>query len=150
MREGIGVDIVRRMPTLAEYRALCEAVGWGEVMNFEAAADALPRSLYAVVAQVDGRTVGMGRIVGDGAVFFYLQDVAVRPDHQGRGIGAAILDALVTWVRQNAPERSFLGLFAIKGTEAFYERFGFGAYEHDVGMYQVIRSRGAPPANGGG
>lgn len=149
MQEEIGVEIMRRMPTLVEYRALCEAVRWGEVMNFEAAA-ALPRSLYAVVARANGMTVGMGRIVGDGAVFFYLQDVAVRPEYQGRGIGGEILDALVTWVRQNAPERSFLGLFAIKGTEAFYERFGFGAHEHDVGMYQVIRSCGVPPGTGDG
>jgi len=29
--------------------------------------------------------------------------------------------------------------FAIKETVPFYERFGFAAYDHDVGMYRVIR-----------
>ncbi len=125
---------------MAEYRHLCEAVGWGEVMNFEAARDALPRSLHAVVAVADGKTVGMGRIVGDGAIFFYVQDIAVAPPWQGRGVGAAILSALTTWVRETAPEKAFLGVFAVAGTERFYERFGFAQHAHDVGMYQVVES----------
>jgi GNAT superfamily N-acetyltransferase len=145
--DGGGFEILDRVPTTAEYRALCEAVGWGELINFGAAAAALPRSLHAVVAQADDRAVGMGRIVGDGAIFFYVQDVAVRPGYRGRGIGAAILDALVSWVRRNAAERSFLGLFAVTGTEAFYERFGFGAHAHDIGMYQVIRPNGTSRAS---
>ena len=44
--------IIERVPTIAEYRRLCEAVGWGNVMNFTAAERALPTSLYAVVAEV--------------------------------------------------------------------------------------------------
>ena len=39
-----------RVATLEEYRAICAAVGWGEVMNFSAAPQALRRSLYGVVA----------------------------------------------------------------------------------------------------
>jgi len=102
--------IIERVPTIAEYRRLCEAVG-------------------------------MGRVVGDGAIFFYVQDVAVCPDHQGQGIGADVMSALVGWVRENAPDKAFAGLFAIKGTEPFYERFGFGVHDHDVGMFQVIRDQ---------
>jgi len=83
----------------------------------------------------------MGRVVGDGAIFFYVQDVAVCPDHQGQGIGADVMSALFGWVRENAPDKAFAGLFAIKGTEPFYERFGFGVHDHDVGMFQVIRDQ---------
>ena len=110
-------------------------------MNFDAATEALPRSLFAVVAVADGNTVGMGRIVGDGAIFFYVQDIAVLPQWQGRGVGKAILSALVGWVHENAPEKSFLGVFAVKGTEVFYERFGFAVHSEDIGMFQVIAPR---------
>lgn len=131
--------LITRVPTIHEYTKLCSAVGWGDMMNFEAAELALPRSLHAVVVEADEETVGMGRVVGDGAIFFYIQDVAVLPSWQGLGIGNEILTALVEWVEGHAPDKAFLGLFAIKETVPFYERFGFGAYDHDVGMYRVIR-----------
>jgi len=131
---------VERAPTIEEYKRLCCAVGWGDVMNFSAAEQALPRSVHAVVAEVGGAAVGMGRLVGDGAIFFYVQDVAVHPDWQGQGIGSDILSALVQWVETHAPDKAFLGVFAIKGTEPFYERHGFDVYDHDVGMYQVMCS----------
>lgn len=130
--------LVERKPTAAEYRRLCESVGWGQVMNFDAAAEALPRSLHAVVAYKDGEAVGMGRIVGDGAIFFYIQDVAVDPRFQGQGIGQCILEALIGWVRKHAPEKAFLGLFAASGTLPFYERFGFASHSGLVGVFQVV------------
>ncbi len=139
--------LIERVPTIEEYTRLCRAVGWGEVMNFEAAKLALPRSLHAVVVKADGEVVGMGRVVGDGAIFFYIQDVAVLPKCQGQGIGNDILTALVKWVEAHAPDKSFLGLFAIKETVPFYERFGFAAYDHDVGMYRVIRRDQASPSD---
>ena len=131
-------NLIARTPTIEEYTKLCCAVGWGDIMNFEAATDAIPRSLYAVVVEEDGEAIGTGRIVGDGHIFFYIQDVVVLPDWQGKGIGNMILTALVEWVEANAPDKSFLGLFAIKDTEPFYERFGFAVHEFAVGMYRVV------------
>ncbi|MGC9332605.1 MAG: GNAT family N-acetyltransferase [Anaerolineae bacterium] len=130
--------IVERVATPQEYRHLCTQVGWGEVMNFEAATTALPRSLYGVVAMLDHEVVGMGRIVGDGAIFYYLQDIAVLPDHQGQGIGTRIVDRLVALVKDNAPEKAFFGVFAAEGTRPFYQRFGFDLHPVLTGMFQVV------------
>jgi len=131
--------IVERIATLDEYRHICTAVGWAEVMNFEAAATALPRSFYGVVALLDDQAVGMGRIVGDGAIFYYLQDVAVLPEHQGLGLGTQIVDRLVGLVKENAPEKAFFGVFAAEGTLPFYQRFGFDLHPALTGMFQVVR-----------
>ena len=136
---GMDILIDQRVATPEEYRRLCEAVGWGDVMNFDAAARALPGSLYGVVAVDGGEVGGMGRVVGDGEIFFYVQDVAVLPSHQGRGAGRAILEALVGWVREHAPDKALLGLFASRGTEGFYRRHGFVVPTGDVGMFQVVR-----------
>jgi GNAT superfamily N-acetyltransferase len=133
--------LVDRVATLQEYRHICTQVGWAEMMNFEAAAVALPRSLYGVVAMRDDLAVGMGRIVGDGAIFYYLQDVAVLPDHQGRGLGTRIVDRLVTLVKENEPEKAFFGVFAAQGTLPFYQRFGFDVYPALTGMFQVVPKR---------
>lgn len=134
--------LVARPPTTEEYRALCTAVGWQEVMNLAVAEAALRHGLHAVVVERDGRAIGMGRVVGDGAIYFYVQDVAVEPEHQGRGVGERIVASLVDWVRAHAPDRAFLGVFAAAGTEGFYRRHGFEQYSGLTGMFQVVRTGG--------
>ena len=133
-------QIIERVATIEEYRELCTAVGWADVMNFDAAKTALPNSLYGVVAvceRLKDVVVGMGRVVGDGAIFYYVQDVAVHPQHQGKGVGKAIVNQLVAYVKENAPPQAFLGVFAAHGAEAFYERYGFRDDPGLTGMFQV-------------
>lgn len=136
-------QIVERVPTIKEYRAICLTVGWAEVINFDAVKAALPRSLYAVVALHDNEAVGMGRIVGDGAVFFYLQDIAVHPVHQRKGVGTRIMDRLMAYIRANAPEKAFVGLFAAGNATTFYARFGFYTNPEMTGMFQTTPLRQA-------
>ncbi len=136
--------LTERVPTPDEYRELCEAVGWGDVMNFEAATTSLERSLYAVVALHRGRAVGMARIVGDGAIYHYLQDVVVHPDHQHLGLGRRLVQAAVAHVHAHAPDRAFFGVFAAAGTEPFYRRVGFERQDALTGMFQVARRTTGP------
>ena len=110
--------IEARPPTPEEYRRLCTAVGWEPVINFDAAEASLERSLFCCVALDGDEAVGMGRVVGDGAIYFYVQDVAV------------------------APPQAFVGLFAAAGTEPFYRRFGFEAHAGLTGMFQTTVRRG--------
>lgn len=110
-------------------------------MNFDVAAKALDNSLYAVVAMYDGEAVGMGRIVGDGAIFYYIQDIAVNPVHQKRGVGTKIMDTLMEYLRCNAPEKAFIGLFAAEGTVPFYEWYGFKDYSPSMTGVFCVASR---------
>lgn len=132
-----------RLPTLAEYRSLCMSVGWDEAINFAAAPRSLERSLWGVTVldTTTGReqAVGMGRLVGDGAIYFYIQDIVVRPTFQGRGIGRLVMARLMGWLRLNAPEGAFVGLFAAPGREGFYTRFGFMRHADLTGMFCVLR-----------
>jgi len=133
-----GYRIIERPPTAQEYRRTCVAVGWEPVMNFQAAEISLANSLYHVVAIHDEDAVGMGRIIGDGAVYFYIQDIAALPGHQHRGVGTLIMDRLMDHLQAIAPEKAFIGLFAAEGTASFYERYGFDAYPALTGMFRVI------------
>lgn len=65
----------------------------------------------------------MARLVGDGGSVFHLSDTAVAPPHQGRGIGTAMVGALVAWLRANAPDGAYVNRFA--DVDGFYERWGF-------------------------
>ena len=88
---------------------------------------ALNNSLYILTAFQDGKAVGMGRIVGDGAVICYVQDLIIRPEAQGQGIGGTILQTLKDFViRQGYPGTTMmLCLMCAKGREEFYKKYGF-------------------------
>lgn len=130
-------QILERAPTLEEYRGLCAAVGWERAINFDAAPASLDRSLFHALAVHDNIVVGMGRIVGDGAIYFYIQDVAVHPAHQGRGVGRLIMARLMECIKNHAPDKAFIGLFAAEGTQSLYRSFGFAQYEQLTGMFRV-------------
>jgi hypothetical protein len=82
--DGSTIAIVERAPTPDEYRRLRASVGWGELSPDGIRAD-LSGSLYSVVLERDGDAVGCGRVVGDGGIYFYVQDVIVVPGLQGLG-----------------------------------------------------------------
>lgn len=99
--------------------------GWGPI-DPAAVARGLGGSLAAYVARdPTGALVAMGRLVGDGGVYFYLQDVIVREDHRGRGLGDAITRRLLARAEALGGPGSFVGLMAAEGAAAFYRRFGF-------------------------
>lgn len=88
---------------------------------------ALQNGLFNVSAICDGKVVGMGRLVGDGAMYWYLQEIIVLPEYQGKGIGKSIVNRLMEYIKDAAIPGTIIdvGLSAVKGKEPFYEKFGF-------------------------
>ena len=78
-------------------------------------------SRYRVFAFEEGRVVGAGRALADGADCSYICDVAVLPSHQGTGLGKEIVGRLVAL---SAGHRKII-LYSVPGKEAFYRKFGF-------------------------
>ena len=88
---------------------------------------ALKNGLFNVSAVCDGKVIGMGRLVGDGAMYWYLQEIIVLPEYQGKGIGKSIVNRLIEHIKSEAEPgtKIEIGLTAVKGKEPFYEKFGF-------------------------
>jgi hypothetical protein len=80
--DGSTIALVERAPTPDEYGRLRASVGWNE-LSPDAIRAGLSGSLYSVVLERDGEAVGCGRVVGDGGVYFYVQDVIVAPSSRG-------------------------------------------------------------------
>ena len=118
------IDLIEELPGPDEYRALRLAAGLSPKTS-EAAERGLPASLFGVCLRVDGRLIGMGRIVGDGGCNYEVVDVAVHPDFQRRGLGSTIMESLMGYLRDNAPESAYVSLLADGGAPALYEKFGF-------------------------
>lgn len=124
------------------YLNLRNSVGWKTLTKTQAD-KAINNSLLTVVAYEDERPIGMGRIVGDGAVICYIQDLIVVPEYQGKGIGQAIIDNLIEYVReiQLPGTQIMLDLMCQIGRESFYKKNGFIARPTDKlgpGMIRYI------------
>ena len=126
-----GIRIIDAAPTPEEYAAFRADARWNAV-DARAVERGLHASLASVVARtIDDTLVGIGRVVGDGGIYLYLQDVIVRSDHRGQGIGTAITERLLDRIREVGAPGTFVGLMAAAGVAPFYERFGFQARPDD-------------------
>ena len=88
---------------------------------------ALQNGLINVSAIYNGELVGMGRLVGDGAMYWYLQEIVILPQFQRKGIGTMIVNHLVDYAKANSTTGKFttIGGVSAKGKEPFYEKMGF-------------------------
>ncbi|HVP13447.1 MAG TPA: GNAT family N-acetyltransferase [Phycisphaerae bacterium] len=119
-----GFEIVERAPTVEEYQMLRREVGWPEVET-AVVGRGLAASLYSVCLLHDGEVVGCGRVVGDGGIYLYIQDIIVLPAYQRQGWGRRIMEAMMAYVASKAGRNTFVGLNAAEGVAPFYYRYGF-------------------------
>lgn len=124
------------------YLELRKSVNWKKITKCQAE-KALSASLFTVCAYEDGKPIGMGRVVGDGVIIDYIQDLVVSPDFQLGGVGGRILESLITFVKDSKMEGTemMLCLMCAKGREEFYKKFDFIPRPTDAlgpGMIQYL------------
>jgi ribosomal protein S18 acetylase RimI-like enzyme len=88
----------------------------------------------------DQSPVAMGRLLGDGALFLLLCDVAVHPEHQRRGLGKRIMQTLVDYIDEHAPD-AYVSLVADTPAQKLYPLYGFRDVKPSVGMFRMLRGR---------
>ena len=118
---------------LETYLNLRASVGWKRLSE-EQALKALKNSILTVTAVIDNKVVGMGRMVGDGAVICYIQDLVVHPSYQKLGVGQAIMKKLIGYANELRIDNTelMLCLMCAKGRESFYKKHGFIARPTDT------------------
>ena len=130
-------DFITRMesPAPEDFARLRKAVGWKE-RSLAAIQAALPNSLCSVCVYRGDTLVGYGRLIGDGGLYCYIQDMMVDPRHQHHGIGRIIMKEIMSYVKGLPHQDMFVGLMAARGAESFYEKLGFASRPTDApGMY---------------
>jgi len=76
---------------------------------------------YGAVCCKTGKQVAFARVVSDYGTTYYLCDVIVAPEWQGKGIGRAMLERI-----QSDPRFCDLrGILVSRDAQNFYGRFGF-------------------------
>jgi ribosomal protein S18 acetylase RimI-like enzyme len=117
-------ELVEKLPSAEEYNQLRQSVGW-HTYETDVIVESMPNSLYGVCAFVNTEIVGMARVIGDGGLVYYIQDVIVKPDCQRQGIGTKMMDKVMEYIHAHARNGSIVGLMSAIGKEPFYERYGF-------------------------
>jgi predicted GNAT family N-acyltransferase len=107
--------------TVIQLRTL---VGW-DSLSEENLTKALANSIFFASIWYQGHAVAMGRIIGDGHQYFYLQDMIVHPAHQKLGLCQRITEHLVSQVKNIAEPGAFFGLMAAADVAGVYQKFGF-------------------------
>jgi len=95
-----------------------------------------PLSVHAIARDATGRAVGTGRLLPDG----HIGRMAVLPDARGRGVGSALLIALMDESRRRGNREAVLNAQAMH----FYEQHGYkaeGEIYDDAGIAHVAMRR---------
>ena len=124
MSDAGAVELVASFPDVPTYRRLRVEAGLSPKSQ-DAATRGLANTLYGVSLMRDGEVIGMGRVIGDNGTVFAIVDIAVRPDHQGQGLGKRIMAALDDWLRIHAPESAYVMVIADGDARHLYAQFGF-------------------------
>ncbi|MCV2351555.1 GNAT family N-acetyltransferase [Paucibacter sp. Y2R2-4] len=119
-------SVLRKIPSVQSYQALRVGAGLS-AKSTEAAEKGLPNSLFAVQVLYQGEPIGMGRVIGDGGTAFQVVDIAVLPEHQGKGLGKLIMQEISTYLEENAPATGYVSLIADGPAKDLYAKFGFVA-----------------------
>jgi GNAT superfamily N-acetyltransferase len=111
-------------PTIETYLRLRSLSGIG-AKSLDAASRGLPNSLFAVQVWHGAEPVGMGRVIGDGGCFFQVVDIALLPEHQGKGLGKRIMAEIIEFLKQQVPATGYVSLIADGAAQHLYAQFGF-------------------------
>lgn len=103
---------------------LYTSVGWTAYTDDpEVLRRGFENSMLILAAYEGEKLLGIIRTVGDGATIVFVQDILVFPEHQRKGIGSALLQAVLdrySYVRQIE-----LATDNTEKTIAFYKAMGF-------------------------
>lgn len=134
----------RKIPKIEAYDNLWNNI-YNEGRDYLIIEEAFKHTLE-FVSVYDNKTnelIGFSRIIGDKTMFLYIQDIMVRKEYQGKGVGGNIVEKTLDIVRDykkiNPDVRIYLG--ASKDKEAFYEKYGFIRRPNEfVGAGMILKS----------
>jgi GNAT superfamily N-acetyltransferase len=131
------IVVVERKPTAQEFLAIQHSVGWTDSLNLDVLGQHLSAPVFGVVAidSITNETIACALVISDNSSFYYIKDVMVKQEWQGKRIGTMIMKAVSDWIDRNGIKKSLVGLYTGENMEPFYSQFGF---EKSFGMVKRV------------
>ena len=116
--------------TAEEFISLWESV-WDGAPSLEQTKLAMQNTIFRVSVYDGDKVIAMARIIGDMGLCYYIKDVVVRPEYQGKEIGRKLINELLKFVNDNGIKGTqiFVELAAVPDKMPFYEKLGFTTNE---------------------
>ena len=116
--------------TAEEFISLWESV-WDGAPSLEQTELAMKHTFFRVSIYDGEKAIAMARMIGDMGLCYYIKDVVVRPEYQGKGIGRKLINELLKFVNDNGIKGTqiFVELAAVPDKMPFYEKLGFTTNE---------------------
>jgi GNAT superfamily N-acetyltransferase len=113
--------------TADEFVLFADKMGETDGMTKEQAEKSLAHHRCCIAALMCDELIGIGRLIGDAAIYWCLVDIWVLPEYQGKGIGKNIVNGLVEYAKNNSIPGTSISVFlmAAHEKEEFYEKCGF-------------------------
>lgn len=133
----LNVYVHEGSPTVDQARKLAQLVNWEPSAN-AAIEMQLKTAVYSVIAEdlESHEIIGCAFLLGDNKTCYYVKDVIVHPQWQGKKIGRAMMQKIMDWLETNGAEDATVGLFTGEHLAPFYRQFGF---TQACGMYRTVK-----------
>jgi len=111
-----------------EIEELRSSIGWD---NNTGPFSVISKRLYTYfTARKDGKLVGFIDVLSDGIADSYLQDLAIHPNFQRKGIGTELVKKAIRFLQKN--KIKCIQVTFNPECENFFKRFGFHIYKAGV------------------
>ena len=122
---NIEYEAVKSAP-VEEIVALYQCAGWWQ--ESPEAREVIPTMIqgsfcFMVARSLEGKIIGMARVISDGYSDAYIQDVVVLNAFRGQGIGRELVRRLTKFCENR--KIGWIGLVAEPGTQGLYEELEY-------------------------
>ena len=134
--------IVENQLNVEDFKALFEDAGWGNPC--EKIVEVSLKKSYATFSVLDGdKVIGCARLLGDGAMAFFVKDVIIKSEFRGKGIGKMLMTYVEDFIKRQIEPGwwTCVELMSAGGKESFYEKLGFErrpAENRGAGMMKLV------------
>ena len=100
---------------------------WDEAPSIDQVKLAMENTLFRVSVFDGEKIIAMARVIGDKGLSYYIKDVVVLPEYQGKGVGRILINELLKYVNDNGIKNTdiYVELCAMPEVAEFYKKCGF-------------------------
>ena len=107
--------LIEKSPSVEDFMKLRKAAGMPS-RSIDGVHRGINNSLFSVIIIEEKenltRTVGMGRIIGDGGTVYHICDMVVLPELQDQGLGSMMMDSIMNYIKAQVRERTVFVVFS--------------------------------------
>ena len=133
--------LIEKSPSVKDFMKLRKAAGMPS-RSIDGVHRGINNSLFSVIIIEEKenltRTVGMGRIIGDGGTVYHICDMVVLPELQDQGLGSMMMDSIMNYIRKNAPKSSYVSLMADVMVGDIDPQIDFDVESDDQHRYVIV------------